>query len=131
MTRYECSNRCVVAITACVCVCMPVRARVPVRQEREREGESACVRGRERKVWRNMCVSPHLLFPSQESQPTAGGGTGLPSFSLACSQLKAHSADVNCVRWNPTNPNLLASAGDEGLVKVWEYVPSVDHMQVT
>lgn len=31
----------------------------------------------------------------------------------------AHAADVNCVRWHPTVPGLLASASDDGLVKLW------------
>ncbi|GJP70714.1 hypothetical protein CLOP_g1624 [Closterium sp. NIES-67] len=32
----------------------------------------------------------------------------------------AHDTDVNCVRWNPKNPCLLASAGDDEMVKIWE-----------
>lgn len=31
----------------------------------------------------------------------------------------AHEADVNCVRWNPAEPRLLASCGDDGMVKLW------------
>jgi WD40 repeat protein len=34
---------------------------------------------------------------------------------------KAHQADVNCVRWNPVRPGVLASAGDDQVVKVWAY----------
>jgi WD40 repeat protein len=34
---------------------------------------------------------------------------------------KAHTADVNCVRWSPTQPSLLASAGDDGVIKLWSY----------
>lgn len=36
----------------------------------------------------------------------------------------AHAQDVNCVRWNPATPGVLASAGDDGLVRVW-HVPYV------
>lgn len=32
---------------------------------------------------------------------------------------KAHTADVNCVRWCPTDPTLLASAGDDNLIHIW------------
>lgn len=28
--------------------------------------------------------------------------------------------DVNCVRWNPMQPTILASAGDDGSIKIWE-----------
>ncbi|GIL68619.1 hypothetical protein Vafri_21871 [Volvox africanus] len=31
----------------------------------------------------------------------------------------AHDADVNCVRWNPAHPRLLASCSDDRLVKLW------------
>jgi len=44
------------------------------------------------------------------------------SYVLATNQEKAHDADVNCVRWNPEIPNLLASCSDDKLVKLWEYV---------
>ena len=32
---------------------------------------------------------------------------------------KAHSQDVNSVAWNPIDKNLLASASDDGAVKLW------------
>jgi WD40 repeat protein len=34
---------------------------------------------------------------------------------------KAHRTDVNCVRWCPTVPSLLASASDDNTVKLWSY----------
>lgn len=33
----------------------------------------------------------------------------------------AHQGDVNCVAWNPVDPALLASAGDDLCVKIWLY----------
>ncbi len=33
----------------------------------------------------------------------------------------AHSQDVNCVKWHPSDPTLLASAGDDGLVRLWRF----------
>ena len=39
--------------------------------------------------------------------------------TLLYTQKGAHAGDVNCVSWNPTNPSLLCSAGDDGLIKIW------------
>lgn len=32
----------------------------------------------------------------------------------------AHEGDVNCVRWHPKDCSLLASAGDDGVVRLWK-----------
>jgi WD40 repeat protein len=32
----------------------------------------------------------------------------------------AHDGDVNCVRWHPKDCSLLASAGDDGIVRLWK-----------
>jgi len=44
------------------------------------------------------------------------------SFSLETAVEKAHSGDVNSIAWSRTLPSILVSAGDDGLVKLWEYV---------
>ena len=36
-------------------------------------------------------------------------------------RVASHSGDVNSVRWNPTDPGVLASAGDDGHVRLWKY----------
>ncbi|GLE00463.1 hypothetical protein PINS_up009220 [Pythium insidiosum] len=50
------------------------------------------------------------------------------SFELVHQQLKAHTSDVNCVRWCPQLENgstsmLLASAGDDAVIRMWKFTP--------
>jgi WD40 repeat protein len=35
--------------------------------------------------------------------------------------LKVSQADVNCVKWNPSKKNILASVSDDGNLRVWEW----------
>lgn len=44
------------------------------------------------------------------------------SYELVHKHEKAHASDVNCVQWHPKDPRLLASAGDDGVVRIWELV---------
>lgn len=44
-----------------------------------------------------------------------------PSFDMVCSADNSRSQDVNCTQWNPATPGLLASASDDGQVKIWFY----------
>lgn len=32
---------------------------------------------------------------------------------------QAHDLDINCVAWNPSHPNLIATTGDDKLIKIW------------
>ena len=40
-------------------------------------------------------------------------------FELKTQIEDAHTQDVNSVAWNPMIENLLASASDDGIVKLW------------
>ena len=55
------------------------------------------------------------------------GGDGKVSIVFECRIENAHAlCDVNCVRWSPHDPGLLASAGDDGNVRLWRFQPSPD-----
>ncbi|XP_055813354.1 protein CIA1 [Solanum dulcamara] len=45
-----------------------------------------------------------------------------PTFKLLLKKEKAHEMDVNSVQWNSGDRRLLASASDDGTVKIWELV---------
>ncbi|KAJ0412497.1 hypothetical protein ATCC90586_006864 [Pythium insidiosum] len=58
----------------------------------------------------------------QQSQHSAA------SFELVHQQQKAHTSDVNCVRWCPQLENgsasiLVASAGDDAVIRLWKFTP--------
>jgi len=91
--------------------------------------------------WRPTCSIPNLhAFPiysvdwsrNHEFIATGGGDNAITLTSVGSSSEggllqqewrgeNMHAGDVNCVRWNP-NPafaHVLASCGDEGLIKIW------------
>jgi cytosolic iron-sulfur protein assembly protein CIAO1 len=47
-------------------------------------------------------------------------------WELAASKEEAHLQDVNHVAWNPTDPELLASCGDDCMIKLWRYSAPID-----
>ena len=55
----------------------------------------------------------------QVQQSSAAEPSSAPSYDQAIHLEDAHTADVNCVQWHPQDATLLASAGDDGSVKLW------------
>ena len=51
-------------------------------------------------------------------------GAAAGALRLLGSKAQAHALDVNCVRWHPTDPTLLASASDDGCIKLWRWRPA-------
>ncbi|GKA84108.1 CIA1-like protein [Tanacetum coccineum] len=43
-----------------------------------------------------------------------------PSYRLLLKKEKAHAMDINSVQWSPTANRLLASASDDGTIKIWK-----------
>ncbi|KAK7082439.1 cytosolic iron-sulfur protein assembly [Halocaridina rubra] len=50
-----------------------------------------------------------------------GSDKNAPTFDLMLTIPQAHSEDVNSVCWNPSMLGLLASASDDGTIKLWDF----------
>jgi cytosolic iron-sulfur protein assembly protein CIAO1 len=66
-----------------------------------------------------------------EVEESKNGGSGLRTKTDQVWQEhavahRAHTGDVNCVAWNPDDETMLASCGDDGLVRIWKLVPASD-----
>ena len=48
-----------------------------------------------------------------------GDGGGDSDWRCETVQYSAHDQDVNCVRWNPVEEGELATASDDGTIKIW------------
>ena len=76
------------------------------------------------------CVySCDAVGPDPTTRVASGGGDdrltvcGLDAgFARLADAPKAHDGDVNSVRWSPADATLLATAGDDALVKIWKFV---------
>lgn len=61
-----------------------------------------------------------FLASTSDSEPSST--TSSSPLALLTTATKAHDNDVNCVKWHPSQ-NVLASCGDDGLVKLWAFMP--------
>eukprot|EP00879_Flechtneria_rotunda_P009244 GHRR01009677.1.p1 GENE.GHRR01009677.1~~GHRR01009677.1.p1 ORF type:complete len:271 (+),score=90.45 GHRR01009677.1:85-813(+) len=60
--------------------------------------------------------TPHEHIGELNDKPAAPA-----AWDLLCGIDQAHDADVNCVKWHPKQQGLLASCGDDNVIKLWVY----------
>lgn len=89
-----------------------------------------------RGIWKAACMvcEAHArpIYSIDWSKTTGAIATGSADDSIKlfrwegnqlkelCTKTNAHQSDVNCVCWHPQDPTLLASCGDDGLIKIWK-----------
>jgi WD40 repeat protein len=124
---------CVVLCCAVLCCVRGLFGRLGARRAHCRGFDRIRVR-----VWgacfvRFVCTHTHTRTHTHTIQvygrTPADGGENTPSSSSWCLVAEAegaHTADVNCVAWHPRDDTLLASAADDGLVKLWRVAGAVD-----
>lgn len=59
----------------------------------------------------SICIFKEVMSPDQKNEP---------KFELVARVKRAHSQDINSVAWSPSESGLLASAGDDGDVRLWQ-----------
>lgn len=64
------------------------------------------------------------IFRQRSDVDKDDSSVGVPAFELTAHIEQAHSQDVNCVAWHPKISGLLASAGDDEAVRLWQFAQS-------
>eukprot|EP00936_MAST-01D_sp_MAST-1D-sp1_P002073 g2073.t1 len=62
-------------------------------------------------------------------QEAEGSSSDAPTYELIGNTAGAHDGDVNCVRFCPKDASLLASAGDDGMVRLWRVNAQTNSVQ--
>ncbi|CAB4055355.1 Probable cytosolic iron-sulfur protein assembly protein CIAO1 homolog,Probable cytosolic iron-sulfur protein assembly protein ciao1-B,Probable cytosolic iron-sulfur protein assembly protein ciao1,Probable cytosolic iron-sulfur protein assembly protein ciao1-A,Probable cytosolic iron-sulfur protein assembly protein Ciao1,Probable cytosolic iron-sulfur protein assembly protein CIAO1 [Lepeophtheirus salmonis] len=52
-------------------------------------------------------------------ESTSENSNESPNFELIHCNREAHNQDVNAISWNPAHPELLATASDDSIIKIW------------
>eukprot|EP00252_Welwitschia_mirabilis_P009960 TRINITY_DN2293_c0_g1_i2.p1 TRINITY_DN2293_c0_g1~~TRINITY_DN2293_c0_g1_i2.p1 ORF type:complete len:369 (+),score=75.32 TRINITY_DN2293_c0_g1_i2:211-1317(+) len=55
-----------------------------------------------------------------EDKDDSANMVGHPSYKLISKKEQAHLMDVNSVQWHPYDTQILASASDDGIIKIWD-----------
>ena len=58
-----------------------------------------------------------VSLPEKVTEQTSRGS---PVLDLLHHKASAHTSDVNCVRWHPIKPHLLASTSDDNSLRIWD-----------
>lgn len=95
--------------------------------ESEPSGTNTTVDGSEESVVRgNETASADETTDSNQNGTSGKEQIGVTTkltqkYKVTTSVPRAHTGDVNRVAWHPTESNLLASCGDDGMVRIWRY----------
>ena len=108
MSWSSSASCCQGAVASCMHMCLPILLTVLL---------NGCTGSGDNSI----CVFEETQIASSDVNPQQK-----PSFQLSIRKLDAHPTDVNCVRWHPKDPSLLASAGDDGCIRLWGYQKGLD-----